>query len=236
MWSDPWPSAWSTLPLRSVRFERACAGVIHSPTGLRALSFTAVRYRDACRAARQLHRPSIFSAGSSFEVVCADQIGDRPTKKTSTSTLKDGIPQNGTPVARRAKVARVSLCGGVAQNVLGIVPESAFVDLAARIPWQCGDDRDAARHLVVNQFLATMFNEILHLDFRLSTKHDKRKYVLAQLRMWHADHRGLVHSGMLDKHVFDLDRSDFKAAAHNHVLHPVDMIEIAFRIHVSDIA
>ena len=88
----------------------------------------------------------------------------------------------------------------------------------------------------MSQLLAAIFNENLHVDRRLPAKHDKRKYVLAQFWMRHGEHRRLLHGGMLDKDVFDLDRSDLVAAAHDHVLHPVDMVEVTFRIHISEIA
>src|SRR5258708_14655064 len=60
--------------------------------------------------------------------------------------------ERGAPRRIKAVCLGVSLCSRVAKDVVGILPEPEFVDLADHIPRQCGDASDAARDFVVTSF------------------------------------------------------------------------------------
>src|SRR5262249_12287625 len=53
---------------------------------------------------------------------------------------------------------------------------------------------------------------------------------------WDADDGDLVDGGVLGERIFDLDRVHVLAAGHDHVLHPIDEVEVAAFIEVSRVA
>ena len=65
--------------------------------------------------------------------------------------------------------------------------------------------------------------------------HD-RLDLLAELPVRHADDRDVEHVGMLDEHVLDLDAVHVLAAADDHVLGPVDEVQVAVVVEVADVA
>ena len=58
----------------------------------------------------------------------------------------------------------------------------------------------------------------------------------APLRVGHAEHRRLEHGGMAVQHVLDLGAVHVLAAAHDHVLRPVDEVDVALVVQVAEVA
>ena len=74
------------------------------------------------------------------------------------------------------------------------------------------------------------------VDRRAVAQHDERHRHLAPALVGAADHRGLDHRVVLVEHPLHLGAGDVLAAGHDHVLEPVDDVEVAVVVEHADVA
>src|SRR6202171_1013885 len=97
-------------------------------------------------------------------------------------------------------------------------------------------DPDEFRHLEAAEVLAAMFRYGGLVGYRARLQLDKGRYRLAPLRMRQADHGGVLHGGMGEQRLLDLDGSDVLAARLDHVLLAIEEQHFAVLVDDSQIA
>ena len=97
-------------------------------------------------------------------------------------------------------------------------------------------DPDEFRHLEAAEVLAAMLEDSGFVGLCTRFQFDKCRDRLAPLRMRQADHGGVLHGGMGEQRLLDLDGRDVLAAGLDHVLLAVEEQHLAMRVDEREIA
>src|SRR5690606_16031757 len=92
------------------------------------------------------------------------------------------------------------------------------------------------RDFVGGQVLPAVGDDLVRRRVRAFLQHDVGLYGFATVRIGHADHRGFLDRRVGVDDLLDLPRVDVEAAGDDHVLLPVDDVEVSILIHAGDVA
>src|SRR6201996_3381416 len=118
--------------------------------------------------------------------------------------------------------------------VLG--PQGPLEDLAGPGQGQLADDLQAARGLVAGDVALTEGAQLFQVHGGAGGQGDDRVDPFAPGAVGDADHRHLGHGRVLGDDVLDLDRVHVLAAGDDHVLDPVDHVDVAALVHPAAVA
>src|SRR5215210_2852925 len=162
-----------------------------------------------------------------------------PTRsRSTTATLTSSVAANSAaiiPPEPQPTMTR-SWRAAMARGRLGGRLDLALEDLPRRSLGQLVHEPDRARVLVGRDLLLDVRPQLVHVDVLAVLEGDGGRDLLAELVVWHADHRHLGHRGVLVEHLLDLARVDVVAAADDQVLLAVDDEEVAVLVHAGHVA
>src|SRR5919112_588791 len=141
------------------------------------------------------------------------------------------------PLLGHATTSSVSLLRWVRFCLLALlVDEDATEELAHRALGQFLTELDRLRSLVGCETLLTEVEDLFLCRLGAGAFDDEGLDRLAAVLVGDADRDGLGHVGVLEEDLFDLARVDVVAGGHDHVLLPVDDVEVAALVHLRDVA
>src|SRR5690242_7698241 len=111
-----------------------------------------------------------------------------------------------------------------------------LAQLAGRGHRHLVEDPDQLRHLEATERLAAVFLDLRLARLRAGLQLDEGGYRLAPLRMWQADHGGVLHGRMGEQRLLDLDGGDVLAARLDHVLLAIEEQHLAVGVDQREIA